>query len=653
MNLTLLRLPVRITDGGFPGEPPAPPQAGPLPLWRALLLLAALAGAGCTEAPPASAGPGEPPPAVTGSALPGIPGFDPKSFGGRERAIMDLARPADDKEAWGSEAFSEEATNQLKALARQLQEPEALSQDELAGLVAGDFAAAPLVPARLREVYRDDAVIVRRGDALPSPAPAGADAAALFTTLMSPHAGATDIHVALKNFRFEQKDGAVTTTALFQSSGRQAAGRTQQNAVWTCRWSGDAPPRLQAIAVSAYERVEPTAKPGQEGGLHFADASAAVLGGTESARSQLTAGAGSWSARIQKFYSIDSTAHQGVAIGDADGDGLDDIYVLQQGGFPNRLYVQNIDGTLRDVSAEAGVDWMELSHAALFVDLDNDGDQDLAVSQSNGLLIMENTGGLKFATRYREPGAANYFSMAAADYDGDGDLDLYVCGYSPRNHEEYADGARVTVPLPYHDSRNGGPNLLLQNDGGWKFQEATAAAGLNENNDRHSFAASWEDYDNDGDPDLYVANDFGRNNLYQNQGRGATGQVTFRDVAAAAGVEDMSAGMGVTWGDYNRDGLMDFYVSNMFSAAGNRVAYQRQFKPGAAGASLSGFRRHARGNSLFQNNGDGTFSDVSVEAGVTMGRWAWGAQFADLNNDGWEDLYVANGYITGEAKDDL
>lgn len=611
--------------------------------------LAAVFLCGCGREPVAQATAESSPP-VTEVSLPAIPGFDAKAFSGRERAIMDLASPSTDKAAWESEAFSEEASAQLKALAKKLAEPEPLQVKSIAAFVTDGFAAAALIPEQMKDVYRDDLVAVRRGD--PSLA-ATSRALPVFQALMAPHAGAKNVHVTLKTFKVEQKDGAVFTTVFFQSSGHTAAGITQQNAVWTCRWSGESTPRLESIAASSYERVEPSGQEGKEGRLQFADATAAVLGGTKSAREQLAVGAGYWSGRLQKFYSIDTTAHQGIAIGDADGDGLDDIYVAQQGGFPNRLYVQNKDGTLRDVSVEAGVDWMELTHGALFADLDNDGDQDLAISQSNGLLLMENKGRLKFETRFSEPGAANYFSITAADYDGDGDLDLYACGYSSRNNEEYADGARVTVPLPYHDSRNGGPNLLLQNESGWKFSDATTSAGLNENNDRHSFAASWEDYDNDGDMDIYVANDFGRNNLYQNQGRGKNGQVTFRDVAAAAGVEDMSAGMGVTWGDYNRDGLMDFYVSNMFSAAGNRVAYQRQFRTGSTGDSLTGFRRHARGNSLFQNNGDGTFADVSVEAGVTMGRWAWGAQFADLNNDGWEDIYVANGYITGDAKDDL
>jgi FG-GAP-like repeat len=625
-----------------------------LSLCRAGILWAA-AGAGCDVArkPAETAGPV--PPAATEAALPSIPGFNPKSFGGRERAIMELADPAADKAAWASEAFSEEATAQLRALAKKLQDPRALSDESLTGIVATEFSAVALAPERLKEVFRDDLVIVRRGEAGPPAVPdkAAGDATAPFRELMQPHSGASEMHVSLKNFRIEQEAGVVTTTALFQSSGQQTAGITQQNAVWSCRWTGDSPPKLLSIAASGYELIEPAGDPDKAGGLRFADVTAAVLGGTRSAREQLTIGAGYWSGRLQKFYSIDSTAHQGIAVGDADGDGLDDIYVAQQGGLPNLLYVQNKDGTLRDVSAEAGVDWMELTHAALFVDLDNDGDQDLVLTQAIQLLIMENTGSLKFETRYHGSLAANYFSVCAADYDSDGDSDLYACGYSPQNNEEYADGARVTVPLPYHDSRNGGPNMLLRNDGSWKFTDATVAAGLNENNDRHSFAASWEDYDNDGDMDLYVANDFGRDNLYQNQGRGANGEVTFRDVAAAAGVDDISAGMGVTWGDYNRDGLMDIYVSNMFSAAGNRVTFQRQFRPGANGEILSDFRRHARGNTLFQNKGNGAFADVSVEAGVTMGRWAWGAQFADLNNDGWEDIYVTNGYITGAAHDDL
>ena len=141
-----------------------------------------------------------------------------------------------------------------------------------------------------------------------------------------------------------------------------------------------------------------------------------------------------------------------------------------------------------------------------------------------------------------------------------------------------------------------------------------------------------------------------RNNLYRND-VDAEGRRRFNDVAAELGVEDISAGMSVTWGDYNNDGLMDLYVSNMFSSAGNRIAYQRRFR--SESSSLYHFRRHARGNTLFENRPDGTFRDVSVAAGVTMGRWAWGSKFVDLNNDGLEDIYVANGFITTEDTGDL
>jgi hypothetical protein len=229
-------------------------------------------------------------------------------------------------------------------------------------------------------------------------------------------------------------------------------------------------------------------------------------------------------------------------------------------------------------------------------------------------------------------------SMAAADFDANTYVDIYVCGYFSRDGS--ADGVGLGRPVPYHDANNGVRNYLLSNLGLFRFEDVTERVGLEQNNRRFSYACAWADYDLDGDPDLYVANDFGRNNLYRNEsGR-------FVDVAGNAGVEDISAGMSACWGDYDRDGWFDIYVGNMFSSAGNRVAYQRQFQPTASTEERELFQRHARGNSLFRNAGDGTFQDVSLDAQVTMGRWAWSSNFVDLNNDGWDDLLVANGMVT-------
>ena len=384
------------------------------------------------------------------------------------------------------------------------------------------------------------------------------------------------------------------------------------------------------------------------GGFQFFEISDQVFGSIESYRLQMSRDIDDWRGTLDSAIGVQVYGHNGLSFGDYDGDGLDDLYLSEPAGLPNRLYRNNGDGSFSDRSRDAGLDILDDTSMSLFADLDNDGDQDLILIGATPLLFI-NDGG-RFSHR-EDAGlapppdkAAMLTGGALADYDLDGDLDLYLCAY-----DFWQAGSDYDAPTPYYDATNGPPNLLFRNKGNGKFEEATAAAGLMRNNDRFSFAASWADYDNDGDPDLYVANDFGRNNLYRNEGDG-----TFTDVAAEAGVEDLGAGMSVSWGDYDNDGDSDLYVSNMWSSAGQRLTFNDQFAGVAASEEIrSKFQRQARGNSLYRNNGDGTFTDVAEAAGVTMGRWAWASELVDLDNDGLLDIFVQNGYITGERLDDL
>jgi hypothetical protein len=382
----------------------------------------------------------------------------------------------------------------------------------------------------------------------------------------------------------------------------------------------------------------------------FAEVTTAALGGTDSFRRQLTTGLDAWSATIDGVLTRDSNGHHGVAVGDADGDGLEDLYVAQPSGLPNRLYRARGDGTFEDATERAGLAVLDDTSQALFADVDNDGDQDLVLSLSTGPALFLNDGKGRFtrvpdAFRFDRGLQGSPMSMAMADYDRDGFLDLYLCVYS----FYYGAGEdKAGTPMPYHDARNGPPSVLFRNDGHGHFVEATHEAGLDVGNDRYHFAAAWADYDGDGWPDLLVANDFGRKNLYRNRGR-RDGKVTFEDVTAQAGVEDYGAGMSAAFFDYDGDGRLDIYTGNMWSDNGQRVTAQAAFMPDAPADVRGLYRRHARGNSLFRNRGDGTFEDVSLKARAEMGRWAWSSDALDFDSDGSEDLYVANGMLTREA----
>ena len=569
---------------------------------------------------------------------------------------IDFEPPPDDAAAdgWQTEELSSAASYQLKQIAIHFASADKQSVPALSDLVTSDISFDSLRPAEVETVFQDAAFIVARNkneDQQPVDAHAGIEK---FGEQLSSMLGfATNAHhvkTKVKLFRVDHQDSQLVTSAYMQTWGDADEGTIQSNATWDCVWEiGDKNVLLKSLRIRDYLEVIGTRASG--GGPMFADCTEAILGKTPGFRDQLLPSMDQWLHTIEIQYHINIGGWEGVSISDVNGDGLDDLYISQPGGLPNRMFIQNADGTCTDVSADSGTDWLNQAHGSVFGDIDNDGDQDLVVGVQDGLLVMSNDGAGKFtvARGLILPAAVPY-SLTLADYDQDGDLDIFACCYDRRSgvnrHRIFAKA------IPYHDANNGGRNVLLRNDatpaeGNWQFRYVTKDAGLDENNRRFSYAASWEDYDNDGDLDLYIANDFGRNNLFRNEGG------RFKDVAKEAGVEDVSAGMSISWGDYNNDGWMDIYVSNMFSSAGNRIAFQRKFQSDAGDETKKLFQRHARGNSLFENAKDGTFRDVSVEAGVTMGRWAWGSRFIDINSDGWQDLLVANGFLTQGKADDL
>lgn len=373
----------------------------------------------------------------------------------------------------------------------------------------------------------------------------------------------------------------------------------------------------------------------------FADVTGAVLDSE-----QLSKGIPYWIARLDPATGIDIFGNNGIAVGDIDGDGVDEIYVCQPGGLPNKLF-RWTGKKLEDISASYGVDVLDDTSSALFLDLRNTGRQDLVVLRSAGPVLFLNGGGGKMrmvadAFHFANAPQGGFTGMAAADYDRDGKLDLYLCCYS-----FYQSEAQFRYPVPYFDAQNGPPNFLFRNrlnaDGSGYFEDVTEAAGMNQNNNRYSFAPAWADYDASGFPSLYVANDFGRNNLYRNEGG------RFRDVAAEAGVEDIGPGMSACWFDESGSGRPDLYVANMWTAAGQRVVRHAAFADKASPA----WRGHTKGNSFYRNLGNGKFAGEAGSLGIEMGRWGWSADAADFDNDGRPELLLTCGMMTGHKTPDL
>ncbi|HEX3119337.1 MAG TPA: tetratricopeptide repeat protein [Candidatus Acidoferrum sp.] len=382
----------------------------------------------------------------------------------------------------------------------------------------------------------------------------------------------------------------------------------------------------------------------------FTDIAQQTLGRNSSFAAQFLPGIDYWRTVLDGASGIDIYGHNGVSFADIDGDGFDDLYICQPAGLPNRLFRNRGDGTFEDITESSGLGLLDNTSCALFADFSNSGRQDAIIVRTTGPLLFLNDGRGRFhlkpdAFHFANEPQGTFTGAAIADYDRDGWLDIYFCLYI-----YYQGTDQYRYPTPYYDANNGPPNFMFRNNRDGSFRDVTKESNLNRNNTRFSFCCGWGDSDGDGWPDLYVVNDFGRKNLYRNNGDG-----TFTDIAPEVGVEDVGAGMSVSWLDADNDGKQDLYVADMWTAAGVRISQQDAFKKDANPETRAFYRKHAMGNSFFHNRDGKRFEDVTAESGTAMGRWAWCSDSWDFDHDGYSDLYIANGMITGPApaRDDL
>jgi hypothetical protein len=335
----------------------------------------------------------------------------------------------------------------------------------------------------------------------------------------------------------------------------------------------------------------------------------------------------------------------GVAVGDVDRDGRPDLYFTSNRGA-NRLYLNRGDYHFEDVTAQAGVaDTVGWKTGVTMADVNGDGWVDIYVCgvdylsmHGRNVLYVNNHDGT-FTDRTAEYGLAftGYSTQALFfDYDGDGDLDMYLL-----NHSVHAERRAQTKPGPQREPRNPrGGDRLYRNDGG-RFTDVSEHAHIYGGAEGYGLGVVASDVNLDGCIDLYVANDFDENDfLYLNNCDG-----TFTESVATAMPHVSHASMGVDAADFNNDGRPDVVVADMLpdsQAVLNTSANADRYESERIHVT-SGYHPQVVRNTLQLNRGDGRFSDIAWYAGVAATDWSWTALFADLDNDGRKDLFITSG----------
>lgn len=370
--------------------------------------------------------------------------------------------------------------------------------------------------------------------------------------------------------------------------------------------AGIAPPGLPAAAVTFEDVAE-------EAGLRFQHVSGSK----------------------EKRYILEAMG-SGVAWLDYNRDGWPDLYLVNGGKWSellqgsstvsNALYRNNGDGTFADVTRRAGVGDSHWGMGVAVGDYDNDGWDDLYLCNYGSNTLYRNNRDGTFTDVTTQAGVGDRrwnMSASFADYDNDGKVDLYVTSTVRFDHRKPPPMECLYRSMVVHCGPLGlatDPDILYRNNGDGTFTDVSEQAGIAKVTPCYGLGVVWGDYDNDGDLDIYVANDQTPNFLFRNRGDG-----TFEEVGAHSGAAYSDDGiaqgsMGVEFGDFDQDGFLDLFLSH----------FSDEY------------------NTLYRNLGDGSFRDVSYSAEIAFPSWrflGWGVGFVDFDNDGWEDLFVANGHL--------
>jgi enediyne biosynthesis protein E4 len=342
---------------------------------------------------------------------------------------------------------------------------------------------------------------------------------------------------------------------------------------------------------------------------------------------------------LTKQYLVE-TLGNGVALFDYNGDGLLDVLLVNGSSFEvlsdpqlprtsSRLFRNNGDGTFTDVTRESGLVNEGWGVGVSVADYDNDGHRDVFITNFGTNALFHNNGNGTFTNVTRDAGleGGNWSTGCAwGDYDRDGRLDLYVSRYvdfdmsrTPRpGANTYCRYQGVPVACGPRGAP-GLPDFLYHNEGNGKFREVSADVGVRDTDHAYGMAVTWLDFDNDGWPDIYVANDSMPNYLFRNKRNGTFEEVGFEAGCAVSADGRSQSSMGVAVGDYDNDGWLDLLVTN----------FSEDY------------------STLYHNSG-ARFEDVTYEAGLgtaSYNQLKWGTGFVDFDNDGWKELFVANGHI--------